>query len=369
MEKFSITEGTVHQYNRELDFKHGIQTRTIHWCSPKGTEVNITFQRIASFIYKNIFDQLITIETADKTVQVTVESIMNGNVSNFTDPDDPRVAGHAQKSLFIQKLNTNKNQVYMEMQTAKSNLSVAALSTLSIDLPNIQYSDQTTEQTGITSAAFQLQGKATIHKRTIFTDSIRNDNVKDAAYSLMKEYNRFSFQNIAISQHQYLQQFWKHTDVTIDGNNTLQEALRFNLFHILQSAGQDGLTNIAAKGLSGEGYEGHYFWDTEIYLLPIFTITNPDLAKKLLLYRYSILPQAKERAIEMGHKKGALFPWRTISGSECSSYFPAGTAQYHISADIAHSYIQYYLATQDIHFSAGSWGGSIGGDSKIMAGN
>src|SRR5699024_6475253 len=113
------------------------------------------------------------------------------------------------------------------------------------------------------------------------------------------------------------------------GSPALQEALRFNLYHILQSSGKDGMTNIAAKGLSGEGYEGHYFWDTEIYLLPIFISTHPDLAKKLLHYRYTILEDAKKRAKKMGHKQGALFPWRTIAGAESSAYYPAGTAQYH----------------------------------------
>src|SRR5690606_16433770 len=95
-----------------------------------------------------------------------------------------------------------------------------------------------------------------------------------------------------------------------------------------------------------------YFWDTEIYMFPVFLLTQPEIAKQLLLYRYQILPFAKERAKEMGHAKGALYPWRTISGTECSSFFPSGTAQYHISADIAYSYIQYYMATEDIQFLA-----------------
>ncbi len=136
----------------------------------------------------------------------------------------------------------------------------------------------------------------------------------------------------------------------IDGDAELQEGIRFNLYQLLQSVGKDPVSNIAAKGLSGEGYEGHYFWDTEIYMFPVFLMTNPEIAKNLLLHRYSILDSAKERATEMGHKKGALFPWRTITGPESSAFFPAGTAQYHISADIAYSYIQYYLVTKDEAF-------------------
>ena len=130
----------------------------------------------------------------------------------------------------------------------------------------------------------------------------------------------------------------------------LQEGIRFNLYQLLQSVGKDPVSNIAAKGLSGEGYEGHYFWDTEIYMFPVFLMTNPEIAKNLLLHRYSILDSARARAKELGHKKGALFPWRTITGPESSAFFPAGTAQYHISADIAYSYIQYYLVTKDEAF-------------------
>jgi alpha,alpha-trehalose phosphorylase len=122
------------------------------------------------------------------------------------------------------------------------------------------------------------------------------------------------------------------------------------MFHLLQSVGRDGKTNIAAKGLTGEGYEGHYFWDTEIYMLPFFLYNNPDISRKLLEYRYSILPKARERARIMSHSKGALFPWRTINGEECSAYYPAGTAQYHINADVAFAVKRYMEATEDTEF-------------------
>ncbi len=130
----------------------------------------------------------------------------------------------------------------------------------------------------------------------------------------------------------------------------MQQGLRFNIYQLLQGVGKDSISSITAKGLSGEGYEGHYFWDTEIYILPFFTLCNPKLAKQLLKYRHTILEAARKRAKELGHKKGAAFAWRTITGEECSGYFPAGTAQYHLNGDIAYSYIQYYLATGDKEF-------------------
>ena len=147
-----------------------------------------------------------------------------------------------------------------------------------------------------------------------------------------------------------IHEFWNVSDVQIYDDEALQQGIRFNLFHIMQSAGRDGRTGMGAKGLSGEGYEGHYFWDTEMYVLPVFVYTAPELARKLLEYRFHTLDQARDRAKVLGHQKGALYPWRTINGEEASTYFPLGTAQYHINADIAYAFWLYVSVTGDMEF-------------------
>jgi alpha,alpha-trehalose phosphorylase len=124
------------------------------------------------------------------------------------------------------------------------------------------------------------------------------------------------------------------------------------MYQLIQWVGKDEYCNITAKGLSGEGYEGHYFWDTEMYIEPFFNLTEPEITKNLISFRYNTLSQAKENANVLGHRKGVLFPWRTIMGTECSGYFPSGTAGYHINGDIAYSVISYYLATKDLEFIA-----------------
>ena len=144
--------------------------------------------------------------------------------------------------------------------------------------------------------------------------------------------------------------FWAAADISVDASLEVQQGMRFNLFHLFQSAGKDGKRALAAKGLTGAGYDGHYFWDTEIYAVPFFVFTKPEVARALLEYRIGILDKARERARLMAHKRGALFAWRTIGGEECSSYFPAGTAQYHINAAIAYAAIQYVEATGDEGF-------------------
>ena len=166
------------------------------------------------------------------------------------------------------------------------------------------------------------------------------------------------FQKLLTSQEQYMDDFWSRSDVRIKdiredrikrSTVEIQQAIRFNLFHILQASARAEETGVPAKGLTGQAYEGHYFWDTEIYLLPFLTYTSPRIAKNLLAFRHKMLPQARARAKELGHR-GAMFPWRTISGEEASAYYAAGTAQYHINADIMYALRKYVQATGDEAF-------------------
>jgi alpha,alpha-trehalose phosphorylase len=176
------------------------------------------------------------------------------------------------------------------------------------------------------------------------------ERVVPAVVSELEEAVATGFDALCAEQQEYLANFWDVADIVIEGDDELQRGIRFNMFHLLQAAGRDGRTNIAAKGLTGLGYEGHYFWDTEIYILPFFLYTQPEISRKLLEYRYHILDKARERARQMAHPCGALYAWRTINGEECSANFPTGTAQYHINADIAFSIHRYYDATGDEDF-------------------
>jgi alpha,alpha-trehalose phosphorylase len=153
------------------------------------------------------------------------------------------------------------------------------------------------------------------------------------------------------AQRAWLDAFWERSDVEIGGQPELQQAVRWNLFQLIQSSARAEGAGIPAKGVTGSGYDGHYFWDTEIYLLPFLTYTSPQYARNALRFRYSMLDAARRRAGEL-NQRGALFPWRTINGEEASAYYAAGTAQYHIDADIAHSLSQYVAATGDVDFLA-----------------
>ena len=162
--------------------------------------------------------------------------------------------------------------------------------------------------------------------------------------------NRAGWEALLSEQREYLDAFWERADVEVDGDEDLQQAARFALFHILQAGARGERRPIAAKGLTGSGYDGHTFWDTESFVLPVLTYTAPRAARDALSWRHSTLPAARERARQLD-LQGATFPWRTIAGSECSSYWPAGTAAFHVNADIADAVVRYLAATEDRKFA------------------
>ncbi|RKQ32511.1 glycoside hydrolase family 65 protein [Oceanobacillus halophilus] len=347
-ERFSLFEGEVLAFERNLHLDKGYAERVIHWKSANGKEAKMHFRRLVSFVTKELFAIDIKVEPLNGTKEVKFVSTVNGDVSNFVDKDDPRVAsGHAKRLVCVDVRKAGSYNV-VQNTTYETKLDVACVTRTNVTGMNA-YEHRVLDE-GI-EEVYTQEGASHFTKFNIYTDTLRHgENVSETGEAIQEEIGDKSFEELLNEQEQYLNEFWKTTDIKIGGDAHLQEGIRFNLYQLLQSVGKDPVSNIAAKGLSGEGYEGHYFWDTEIYMFPVFLMTNPEIAKNLLLHRYSILDSARERAREMGHRKGALFPWRTITGGESSAFFPAGTAQYHISADIAYSYIQYYLVTKDEEF-------------------
>lgn len=350
-ERFSVFEGEVAVCERHLHMDAGFAERIVHWTSPKGKRVNIHFKRLVSFVTKELFALDITVEPVTPIRQVKIVSTLNGDVSNYVDKEDPRLASGHTKRLHVTDVRQEGRFSLVKDTTYTTALEVACASLSLVQEESHEYSSKLTDVN--IEETFECTGAKPVRftKYAVYTDTLRHgEDVSDQALGLLEEMQHKTFDELLAEQKAYLDDYWAISDVAIDGDERVQEGIRFNLYQLLQSVGKDPASNIAAKGLSGEGYEGHYFWDTEIYIFPVFLMTNPAIAKNLLLHRYSILDSARQRAKEMGHERGALFPWRTITGPESSAFFPAGTAQYHISADIAYSYIQYYLATKDEAF-------------------
>ena len=178
-------------------------------------------------------------------------------------------------------------------------------------------------------------------------------SIRDQADAALSSARRTGFDGLLDDQREYLDDFWERADVEIDGDDELQQAVRFALFHTLQAAARAEKRAIPAKGLTGDGYDGHVFWDTESFVLPVLTYTAPDAVRDALCWRHSTLDLATERARQL-RLEGAAFPWRTIRGHECSAYWPAGTAAFHINADIADAVLRYLNATADEDFARGA---------------
>ncbi|MDO4811865.1 MAG: glycosyl hydrolase family 65 protein [Eubacteriales bacterium] len=338
--------GEVLHCERTLDMEAGITERTMRWRSEQGRVLTVTFRRMASFQRKNLFVMECDIRPEDGG-RVEVTSYHKGLVKNYANPKDPRLA--ADSGILLQAAGHSRigEDTYLLSHTAKSDLAVCtAVRHAFPGSADISYDAQSHSYIAQYATTLRKGENLRFVKYTIAVDSRHAEDPIAAAKKLVAN-DCVALAGLYAEQWRYLENFWHNAEMEIDADDESNLAMAFNQYQLLQSCGSDGLSYVASKGLSGEGYEGHYFWDTEIYVLPFLTYTNPALARKLLRYRYKILPLARENAKILGHSKGALYPWRTISGRECSGFFPAGTAQYHINGDIACAVVRYYLATLD----------------------
>lgn len=344
-EGFSLFTGEIIKLERKLDIENGYSIRNIEWKSPEGHHIIIEIKRMTSFVHKELFTIDYKITSLNFIGEVKIVSTVHGDVSNYSNINDPRVASGHTKLLNITDVHLGYNAITMSAEAKRSNMKMAVTTIHSIPM-SLKKSDDLV--TAYNSVNIGIDETIKFTKYTVFTDSLRHDNYVDDGLKILIDVQVEGIHLLYAKQKEYLDEFWKYSKIEVNGEPFVEESVNYSIYQLLASVGKDGKSNVCAKGLSGEGYEGHYFWDTEIYVIPFFTLTNPDIANKLIEYRYSTLEHAKDRALELGHSRGAKIPWRTISGSECSAYFPAGTAQYHINADVAYSIIQNYLFTKNM---------------------
>ncbi len=350
-ETFSMFEGTVIKSRRWVHMGEGYTGRMVMWRSPEGKEVEIIIKRMTSFSQPTLFTTEYKVKALNFSETIEFVSSHKGEVMNYHNPDDPRVAEESFKHILPIDIKMEDGASYISSQTSKSGLYVCTgVKNILSKKADLNSEIENYIATNTLKTSIEQNETVVLSKYTVFTDSIRNQDYKKQGHKEMNLALETSLDELYNEQKTYLEEYWENCELEIEGDDDLSLAVRYNMYQLIQSVGKDQYSNIAAKGLSGEGYEGHYFWDTEMYIQPFFTLTNPKISKSLIEYRYTILDSAREHAAIMGHKKGALYPWRTIMGKECSGYFPSGSAQYHINGDVAHSIVAYYLATKDIEF-------------------
>lgn len=374
-EVFDMRRGTAEGYSRTLDMKHGVLERTLSWTSPQGRKVKIRIRRLVSFSCKNLMETSYQVTPVNFSGTVRFVSYLHADVENHTRKTNPIVDyGPFGRKLEPTALYADGTGMYYQGITQNSRLTMAcgcehgvlydgkAIVPASIPSPvcagHMGKPDASHVGELDADQAFELFAEAghtvTLEKYMAYTSCLDMPVEELSSYvdRILAEAVARGFTGEEQLQKQYMDTFWESADVRIEGDEQLLQGIRFNLFHIMQAAGRDGKTGMGAKGLAGEGYEGHYFWDTEMYMLPVFIYTRPELAKKLLDYRYHTLDQARARARILGHPAGALYPWRTINGEEASTYYPLGTAQYHINGDISYALCLYLDVTGDVEYLA-----------------
>jgi alpha,alpha-trehalose phosphorylase len=350
-EPFDVRYGKLESHERILDLRAGTLTRLAHWSSPSGNQVKIVSTRLVSLAQRSVAAIEYVVEAVEEFVRVTVQSELVTNEDQPTTSADPRVAAILDNPLeAVDHENTEYGALLMH-RTRSSALMMAAGMEHEIDVPGrVEVTTDAREDLARTTVICGLRPgqKLRIVKYLAYGwSSLRSrPALRDQAAAALHSARYTGWQGLLDSQRKYLDEFWDCADVEVEGDSESQQAVRFGLFHLLQASARAERRAIPSKGLTGTGYDGHAFWDTEGYVLPVLTYTAPHTVADALRWRASTMDLARERAGELG-LEGAAFPWRTIRGQECSAYWPAGTAAFHINADIAMAFERYRVVTGD----------------------
>ena len=343
---FNMLEGKIENYQRVLDMKQGFLNRKLLWISPAGHKVTIEIKRCISLSEQHQAAIQFSVIPLNFSGSLTFSSAIDGSLPNShhlrekgVEVTKKEIKGD--RGLLAQLTKTTQIGICFAMDHYFScDGEIQREKYINHDSIELRYTCQAVE-----NKTYTLEKYIGVYTtRELSLEKLEEEAILEAARA-----RRAGFDKMLAKQKLFLKEYWQEADVKIDGDMALQQGVRFNTFHLLQSCGRDGKRSFAAKGITGEHYEGHYFWDTEIYINPFFLYSQPDFVKKLLLYRYNTLEQARAKAQLMGHK-GALYAWRTINGEEASALFEGSTTQYHVNAAIIYAVHRYVEATEDIDF-------------------
>jgi alpha,alpha-trehalose phosphorylase len=354
-EALDVRYGVLRNHERVLDLRAGVLERKLEWETPSGRLVRIASTRLVSFTQRAIAAILYEVEAVTEPTTVVVQSELVANESLPEPADgDPRVAAALRAPLESELFTEHDTRSVLVHTTHASRLTVAAGMDHVIDgaADTEHFVEGFADLGRLTVSATVKPGKPLRIVKFIAYGWSENRSVpalRDQVGAALAAARRDGWDGLVAQQAAYLKDFWDRADVEIDGDVELQQAARFALFHVLQAGARTERRAIAAKGLTGPGYGGHSFWDSESFVMPVLTYTMPDAVRAALMWRYDTLDLARERAKQL-NLAGATFPWRTIGGEECSGYWPASTAAFHINADIAAAVSTYIAAVDDEEF-------------------
>jgi alpha,alpha-trehalose phosphorylase len=364
-EPFWLPNANLLRFDRRLNMKSGTLDREILWETPAGKQVLITSRRLVSFANRHVaaISYRVTVLNAEAFVVISSEMTANGQSAGI-DSADPRQTRAFSGQVLHQRSSYSKGRrIVLCHATEKSRLILTCATETALETA-CPHTYKAVHKEDFGQVAYTIDARPgcpiQLSKYIVYhtSSTASAEELCGRAEWTMDRVTSQGFAQLLAAQEQYMNDFWRRSDVRIRDIREdrtkrttveIQQAIRFNLFHILQATARAEDVGVPAKGLTGQAYEGHYFWDTEIYLLPFLIYTSPRIARNLLSFRYKMMRQARAPARELG-QRGAMFPWRTISGEEASAYYAAGTAQYHINADIMYALRKYVQATGDEQF-------------------
>ncbi len=353
-EPFDVHHGRLERHERVLDLRAGTLRRNVTWRSEYGRAVVVRSERLVSFIDRNVAAICYEVEALDTPLRVAIQSDLIANQPPADRSDDPR-AGRRLDSILESQLAVDHGlRVVLAHRTRRSGLALAAGMEHVVSAPgSVDTSVQSEPDLGrVTITAALEPGKPLrlVKLLAYHWSSVESiEWLRDQVDASLESARAQGFERLAARQREELDAYWAGADIELDGDLEIQQALRFALFHVFQASVRADGRGIPAKGLTGPGYNGHAFWDTEAFVLPVLTYTRPEAVRSALRWRHGTLPTARERAKQLG-LQGAAFPWRTIHGEECSAYWPAGAAAFHVNAAVAAAVARYVAATDDIEF-------------------
>src|SRR5580658_9889115 len=353
-EPLDIRYGAVHSHERVLDLRAGTLSRELDWSSPAGARVKVSSVRMVSLTQRAIVAISYTVEPVDAKLRMVVQSELVANEELPPQGNDPRLAAILESPLvseYHQAGDDPAQRGLLVHRTKVSGLRIAAGMSHEITGPAkmTRHVESFPDVARCTLAAEVAPGESLRIVKYVgygWSSQRSKPALIDQVGGALSAAHLTGWDGLLAEQRAYLDEFWDGADVEVDGDAEIQQAVRFGLFHILQAGARAELRPNAAKGLTGTGYDGHTFWDTETFVLPVLMYTHPSAAADALRWRHSVLDDARQHAIDLG-LAGSAVPWLTIRGQECSGYWPAGTAAFHINADIADAVIRYLDATED----------------------
>ena len=366
-EPLSLDVADLREYERVLDMREGVFRRNLLWETPSGKLVKVDYERMVSFEEKHlsVMSIEVTVLNADAPVAISCQMVnrQDGQTVYGSSPSlaktgaafDPRKAERiSERVLQPQDHWQDGNRAALSYRVTDSGMTIGVVADHIIETEN-PYDTRRSIDADIARNVFRVRaaaGKPVKVTKLVSYHTSRGVPARELVDRCRRTLDRVQDEGVPVQferQRAWLDGFWERSDVRIGGHDDLQQATRWCLFQLAQAAARADALGVPAKGVTGSGYSGHYFWDTEIYVLPFLAYTTPLWARNALRMRYLMLPAARRRAFQL-NEAGALFPWRTINGEEASAYYAAGTAQYHINADVSFALAKYVRATGDLDF-------------------